>query len=153
MRGDQLARQWQLIQRLARSRAGCGLAGIAAAKAGARAVTANDIDRIALHAVALNAEANSVEIACDNADLTSWPGGSWDVIVAGDVCYERHPSEAIVGWLRRHAAGGATVLIGDPKRAYLPTSAIEPLVGYAARTEREVEDTDLRNAWVWRLEG
>ena len=131
--------------------AGCGLAGIAAKRAGARAVTANDIDGVALEAIVLNAAANEVAVDLRGDDLTTGGAEDWDVILAGDVCYERAAASAIVDWLKRQALRGTTVLLGDPKRAYLPTDDLEPVIGYAARTEREVEDTDLRNAWVWRL--
>ena len=48
---------------------GSGLVAIAAAKAGAASVTANDIDPWCEAAVALNATANSVTLAFDGTDL------------------------------------------------------------------------------------
>ena len=49
--------------------AGSGLTSIAAMKAGATSVLAADIDRYALVAIALNAEANGVRVGTTDADL------------------------------------------------------------------------------------
>ena len=65
--------------------------------------------------------------------------------------YERPLAERIEAWLRRLAAEGVEVLIGDPGRTYLPKSGLEKLVSYAVKTTRELEDTDVRNTSVWRL--
>ena len=46
MRGDQLARQWQLIQRLARSRAGCGLDELADDLGCVRRTVYRDLDAL-----------------------------------------------------------------------------------------------------------
>ena len=75
----------------------------------------------------------------------------WEVILVGDMCYERPLAERIEAWLRRLAGEGVEVLIGDPGRTYLPKSGMEKLVSYAVKTTRELEDTDVRNTSVWRL--
>ena len=49
----------------------------------------------------------------------------WDVILAGDVCYEAPMTGHILPWLRRMAAAGAEVLLADPGRAYLPREGLE----------------------------
>jgi predicted nicotinamide N-methyase len=49
------------------------------------------------------------------------------------------------------ADAGATVLLGDPGRTYLPKEGLERIIAYAVKTSRELEDTDLRNAVVWRV--
>ena len=77
----------------------------------------------------------------------------WDVILAGDVCYERAMTETVLAGLRRHAARGATVLVGDPGRAYLPESGLGLLGVYDVPTSRELEDSDIRSTSIWRLEG
>jgi len=133
--------------------AGSGLAGIAAAKAGAAVVVANEIDKFAAAAIALNAAANDVAIEIVVADWVGGPNRGWDVVLAGDVCYERPMAERVEVWLKMLAAGGALVLMGDPKRTYLPTSGIVEIARYSVRTTREIEDTDVRNAIVWRVIG
>jgi predicted nicotinamide N-methyase len=128
---------------------GSGLAAIAAAKAGAASVVANEIDAVAAAAIALNAEANDVSVDILIEDLVGGPN-RWDAILAGDVCYEQQPAARIVGWLREMARE-VPVWLGDPNRTYLPTEGLEPVVKYAVQTTREIEDTDVRNARVWRV--
>ncbi len=129
---------------------GCGLQGIAAARAGAAEVLASDIDPFALAALALNARLNGVELAISDRDLIGSDQG-WDVVLAGDVCYERPMAERVAAWLRQLAARGALVLLGDPGRTYLPGTGLERVTAYAVKTSRELEDSDVRNAVVWRV--
>ncbi len=130
---------------------GSGLQGIAAALAGARAVAAADIDPFARAAAGLNAGINGAEITIMEEDLLGQAGSGWDLVLAGDVCYEAPAAARIEAWLRRLADGGATVLLGDPGRTYLPKTGLERIISYAVKTSRELEDTDLRNAVVWRV--
>lgn len=130
--------------------AGSGLQGIAAAKAGAAAVEASEIDPFARAAIAANAALNAVEIGVRRDDLVGRDEG-WDAVLAGDVCYERAMAEAVFAWLQALAARGALVLLGDPGRTYLPKRGLERVTAYAVRTSRELEDTDVRNAVVWRV--
>ncbi|MEQ8327225.1 MAG: methyltransferase [Parvibaculum sp.] len=131
--------------------AGSGLIGIAAMKAGAASVLAADIDPFAIASIELNAVSNAVEIAATAEDLVGVENRGWDVILVGDMCYERPLSERIEAWLRRLAGEGVEVLIGDPGRTYLPKTGLEKLVSYAVMTTRELEDTDVRNTSVWRV--
>lgn len=131
--------------------AGSGLAAIAAAMAGAREVEASEIDPFAPHAMRLNAALNDVSIQPVPRDVTQEAGG-WDVILAGDVCYDRKESEATLTWLRVRAGEGADVLIGDPGRAYLPETGLTRLAEYTIETTLELEDASLKRTGVWRLE-
>ena len=131
--------------------AGSGLVAIAAAIAGARHVTANDIDAFAAAAIALNAGLNGVALALDTGDLTARSDGGWEVILAGDVCYERPMAERAIGWLRARAATGVTVLIADPGRSYLPKDGLAALARYCVPTSRELEDRTLWETTVYRL--
>ena len=131
--------------------AGSGLQGIAAAKAGAARVEAAEIDRFAEAAIALNAALNQVEIETVTADLIGAANPGWEVVLAGDVCYERPMAARVEAWLTELAAGGTEVLIGDPGRTYLPKSGLERITAYSVKTTRELEDSDVRNAVVWRV--
>ncbi|MGF1610224.1 MAG: methyltransferase [Kiloniellales bacterium] len=130
--------------------AGSGLQGIAAARAGAAAVTAAEIDPFAVAAIRLNAALNEVEIDVIEHDLVG-RSSAWDLILAGDVCYERPMAERVFAWLQALAAEGAEVLLGDPGRTYLPKAGLERVTAYAVKTSRELEDCDVRNAVVWRV--
>ena len=130
---------------------GSGIQGIAAARAGARSVAAADIDPFARAAVRLNAALNGVELSILEEDILGRADGDWDLVLAGDVCYEAPAAADIEAWLCRLADEGATVLLGDPGRSYLPKKGLERIISYGVKTSRELEDTDLRNAVVWRV--
>lgn len=129
---------------------GSGLSAIAAAKAGATAVVANEIDTFAVAAILLNAKINDVRIDCVLEDLIGRDDG-WDTVLAGDVCYEREMSARVFEWLQRLAARGATVLLGDPGRNYLPKADLHELAAYDVQTTRELEDREVRRTKVWRV--
>ncbi|MEX0922048.1 MAG: 50S ribosomal protein L11 methyltransferase [Rhodovibrionaceae bacterium] len=131
---------------------GSGLAALAAAKAGAAEVAACEIDPYALAAIGLNAALNACKIAVLSENQVGRDGG-WEVVLAGDVCYEKPMAEAVFAWLSALARGGVSVLLGDPGRSYLPKSGLEKLARYAVQTTRDLEDSDLRNAVVWRVTG
>jgi predicted nicotinamide N-methyase len=129
--------------------AGCGLAAIAAAKAGAGRVEAAEIDALAGEAIALNAAANGVAVAVTIADVVGAPG-RWDVILCGDVCYEAPMTRHILPWLRG-LSGAATVLVADPGRAFVPSDGVEEVARYAVPTSLELEDRTVRDTRVMRL--
>ena len=136
--------------------AGSGLSAIAAAMAGASAVTAADIDPFARAAIALNANTNGVDVALIEEDILGSPGdwpSDWDVILAGDVCYERPMAERVAAWFTELANAGRLVLIGDPGRSYLPGSGLREIARYLVPTTLELEYCTLRETVVWRWEG
>lgn len=129
---------------------GSGISAIAAMKAGARSVLATEIDPFAIAAIALNARVNDVSVESSIEDVVGRDDG-WETVIAGDVCYEREMSERVFGWLKALAARGATVLIGDPGRNYLPKSNMSELQVYDVQTTRELEDREVRRTKVWRV--
>ena len=131
--------------------AGSGLVAIAAAKAGAASALAAEIDHFAAAAITANAGLNDVDIAVWTDDLLGTVNPRWDVVTAGDVCYERPMADRVTGWLRRMAAGGALVLLGDPGRAYLPGEGLVEHARYVVPTSREVEDRETRETVIWEV--
>jgi predicted nicotinamide N-methyase len=129
---------------------GSGLVAIAAAKAGAAEVDACDIDPFAIAAIGINAAANGVGVAAVEADLVGRDGG-WDTVLAGDVCYERDLAQRATGWLFGLSRRGATVLIGDPGRSYLPNDRLEAVATYRVPVTRSLEDSDIKQSTVWRF--
>jgi predicted nicotinamide N-methyase len=127
---------------------GSGLAGIAAGKAGASPVSASDVDVFACAAIALNAKANSVAIEIVERDLIGLDG-PWDVVLAGDICYERDLADVVTSWLERLARRSVTVLIGDPGRAYLPRERLTALAAYEVPVTRALEDNEIKKTSVW----
>jgi predicted nicotinamide N-methyase len=133
--------------------AGSGVSSMAAAKAGAAAVVANDIDELSLIAARLNAKANSLAIETSSEDWLAGPEGApdADVVIAGDVCYEREMSVRALAWLRTHAARGRLVLLGDPGRNYFSAQGLEELARYDIPTSLQLENRGMRETVVWRV--
>jgi len=129
---------------------GSGLVAIAAAKAGASAVMACDIDPFCADAVALNADANGVAINFRSENLIDVDEG-WDTVLAGDVFYSRDFADALLPWFERLTARGATVLVGDPGRAYLPKARLVELASYQVPVTRDLEDAEVKKTIVWRM--
>ncbi len=129
---------------------GSGLVAIAAALAGAERVEASDVDAFAVAAIALNAAGNGVAVAPRLEDLVGADEG-WSVVLAGDVAYEKGMSEAVTAWLASLATRGATVLIGDPGRAYLALDRLERLIDYRVPVTRELEDAEIKRTGVFRF--
>ncbi|WP_243370497.1 class I SAM-dependent methyltransferase [Microvirga solisilvae] len=129
---------------------GSGLVAIAAMKAGAAEVTACDIDKFAIAAIELNAEANGVSVTPTRADLIGEDQG-WDTVLAGDICYERDLAERVTDWLFALSRRGATVLIGDPGRSYLPQERLERLALYEVPVTRTLEDAEIKKTSVWQF--
>jgi len=131
--------------------AGSGLVAIAAAKAGAAAVLAAEIDPFAAAAIAANAELNGAAIDVTTRNLLDTADPRWEIVTAGDVCYERPMADRVTGWLRGLAARGILVLLGDPGRAYLPDKGLTERARYLVPTSRELEDRDTRETIVWQV--
>ncbi|MFS2175546.1 methyltransferase [Rhizobium pisi] len=129
---------------------GSGLVGIAAVMAGAREVTASDIDPWTETAIRLNAGANHVSLGFTGADLIGRAVDA-DIVLAGDVFYDRAFADALVPWFERLAAEGKTVLVGDPGRSYLPRERLEYRAVYQVPVTRALEDSEIKKTTVWRF--
>lgn len=129
---------------------GSGLVGIAAAKAGAASVVAPDTDPFSASAVAMNAAANGVALKCTSTNLIGTDHG-WDVVLAGDVFYDRSLAAELTPWFGALTRRGAIVLIGDPGRSYLPRHLLEPLAAYQIAVTRVLEDAEVKHTTVWRF--
>jgi predicted nicotinamide N-methyase len=129
---------------------GSGLVGIAAAKAGAATVLAADTDPYCEAAVRLNAAANAVTIDYTAQNLIGADEG-WDVVLAGDVFYDRELASRLTPWFDTLVARGAIVLVGDPGRSYLPKERMQSLAVYEVPVTRVLEDAEVKRTTVWRF--
>jgi predicted nicotinamide N-methyase len=127
--------------------AGSGIVALAAAKAGAASVLAADIDKFSIAAILANAAANGLIIATTSDDVIG-STESYDVILVGDMCYERPLAERLMAWLK---TSKAEILLGDPGRNYFPKDGLTKLAQYSVATTRELEDREIRETGVWRL--
>ncbi|MFC7276075.1 class I SAM-dependent methyltransferase [Paractinoplanes rhizophilus] len=129
---------------------GSGLVAVAAARAGAAPVTANDIDPYSLAAAEANAIANDVEVALFEGDvLDTDPEAA--VILAGDVFYSREMAARVLPFLRRAAGRGCLVLVGDPGRAYLPADGLIERAAYDVPVIESLESVPFRHTSVWQV--
>jgi predicted nicotinamide N-methyase len=129
--------------------AGCGLAAIAALKAGAGQVDAAEIDPFAGAAILLNSSVNNLIVNVLMSDIVNAPC-RWDVILCGDVCYEAPMTNHIIPWLRR-CARQALVIIADPGRKYVPVDGCETIAQYVVPTSLALEDSVSRVVTLFRL--
>ena len=113
--------------------AGSGLVAIAAARAGAAHVLAVDNDADAVAAAEANAAANAVAIECLHADLLDGPPPAVDVVLVGDLFYDRAVAARATDFLERCGESGARILVGDPGRAFLPLGRLGRIADYPAR--------------------
>jgi predicted nicotinamide N-methyase len=128
---------------------GSGMVGIAAAKAGAASVLCADIDAFCEAALRLNAEANGVIVRYTEEDLLGAPAPAVDVILAGDISYEKDTAARVRAWLAAAHAAGARVLMGDPDRSYFSRDGLTQLAQYQVETTRELEDLAFKRSAVW----
>jgi predicted nicotinamide N-methyase len=129
---------------------GCGLVAIAACKAGAGAVIAADVDPFSRAACTLNAAENGVDFAFTGEDLIGTDDG-WDMVLAGDVFYDRELAARLEPWFSALRLRGAEVLVGDPGRSYLPKDRLEALAVYEVPVSRALEDSEVKRTTVWRF--
>jgi predicted nicotinamide N-methyase len=128
---------------------GSGLVAIAAALAGARVVTACDVDEMAAVAARMNAAANGVDLETLTADVLTSSVDA-EVVLAGDVFYDRDMAAAVLPFLGRVAEAGALVLVGDPSRPYLPKERFELVAAYEVPVPRSLEGVAVLPTTVWR---
>lgn len=129
---------------------GSGLVAIAAAMAGGAHIEASEIDEFAEVAIAMNARENGVEVAVLAEDVVGADRG-WDVILAGDVSYQKDMAEPVTDWLETLARRGALVLVGDPRRSYLALDRLECLIEYGVPVTRALEDAEIKRTGVFKF--
>lgn len=130
--------------------AGSGLSALAPMLAGAASCLAADIDMLALVAIRLNAEANGLIVTTTAEDLLARPPTAFDVILVGDLFYERELAERVLAFITHATGQGTLVLIGDPKRNYFPRDRFTKVADYRVPVTRELEDAEIKDTSVWQ---
>ena len=130
---------------------GSGMVGIAAIKAGAASVLCADIDLFSVAAIAVNAALNDVLLEVTSDDLLGGAAPDADVILVGDLFYEKSVAERCLLWLVKAQAKGIDILIGDPGRSYLPKDCLIKVAEYSVPVSRDLEDAEIKRTAVWRL--
>jgi predicted nicotinamide N-methyase len=130
---------------------GSGLCAIVAMRLGAAGSIGIDVDPFAEAALALNARSNAVRVGFIGRDLLDEEPPATDVLLVGDTWYEGPLAERVMPWLRRAAATGTRVLVGDPGRRYLPADGLVQLAAYDVRTTTQLEDRVVVRGRVFTL--
>lgn len=130
---------------------GSGLVAIAAARTGATAVRAVEVDPLAVAAITLNAEANGVRVDAELGDILDGDPGNAELVLAGDVFYSAAMANRVLRFLLRAARSGAQVLVGDPGRAFLPRDRFDELASYDVPVSEALESARVKRTTVWRL--
>ncbi|MEV6487448.1 50S ribosomal protein L11 methyltransferase [Actinoplanes sp. NPDC051633] len=125
---------------------GSGLVAIAAARAGAAAVTAVDSDPAAVAAALRNAAANDVVIAA-----ATTPPPAADVVLAGDAFYTERVAEQMTATLLAARRSGARILVGDPGRGYFPERLFDRTAEYDVPVPPALESTQRLTTIVWEM--
>ncbi len=129
---------------------GSGLTAIAAALAGAAIVTASELDPFAIAAINVNAAANNVRVSTTGNVLDTDPDDT-DLVLAADIWYERQLSAKALAFLMRARAQGASVLVGDVGRAFLPRQAMRELAAYEVPVVADLENAPVKRALILTL--
>jgi predicted nicotinamide N-methyase len=132
---------------------GSGLVAIAALKAGARTVLAADIDPFAVAAIKLNLSrlSDNATWQITSQDLLNKSPADCDVILVGDLFYEKHLAERVFAWLQQAQSNNTSILIGDPGRSYLPKDKLIKCTEYNVPVTRDLEDAEIKRTAVWTL--
>ena len=130
---------------------GGGVVALAASLAGARSVEAADVDPYAIQALRANANLNRVGVLPLLDDLIDSDPLPWDVVVAGDLWYERFTARRATSWLYALASTGVRVICGDLARAYSPRTGIRTLATYSVAASERLEQGQVATPFVWEF--
>lgn len=130
---------------------GSGLTALAPMQAGATSALAADIDALALIATRMNAAANGLEVLTTAEDLLARPPDRFDVVLVGDLFYERQLADKVLAYIDAARAAGALVLIGDPQRNYFPRDRFSQVAEFRVPVTRELEDAEIKRTAVWQV--
>lgn len=131
---------------------GSGVASIAAARAGAYRVIANDIDPVALEIAKHNFLANGVSVEICGRNLVESPDGlPLDLILVADLFYHRTAAYSLVNFLRAMKKNGVQVLIADGNRPFTPATGIDLIASETIPVCKELEGVPHREVKLLSL--
>jgi predicted nicotinamide N-methyase len=135
--------------------AGGGIASLAAVRAGAAAVTANDVDPWALLTTRLAAERNGVALQTCAGDLTGDAAAlaDFDVLLCSELAYERSAARPQRALVEQAIALGMGVLLADAGRTYFDTLGLEEVACFELAVPQDLEGVAVRTARVYRAPG
>ncbi len=130
---------------------GGGVVALACAFAGASEVVANDIDPWALAVTRLAAAAQGLRVTTLERDLTAMPTavGTWDVVLCGDLGYDRSSAPTERAVLEAARQNGARLLVADAGRTYFDGNGFRAIAAFDVAVPEDLEGKALRRATVY----
>jgi predicted nicotinamide N-methyase len=90
-------------------------------------------------------------VAAPGAPGAVVPGSVPDVVLAADVFYQRELAALALTFLKAARRVGATVLVADPGRAFVPGAELIPVTAYELPVLSVLEDTPVKTVTIYRL--
>jgi predicted nicotinamide N-methyase len=132
---------------------GGGIAALAAARAGAAEVTANDLDPWALATTRIAAARQALSLSFCLSDLTTAsirPDG-FDVVLCSDLAYEKGLAPKQRAFLERMRHQGARVLVADAGRTHFTSNGLRLIQSYTVGVPKDLEGVETRIASVFEM--
>jgi predicted nicotinamide N-methyase len=132
---------------------GGGVAALAAARADALRVVANDVDPWALAVARLAARRQHLYLDFLQEDLTEHPRHvtGYDVVLCSDLAYERRAAPKQRALLERARTDGARVLVADAGRKYFEDKGLLFIAEYRLMVPQDLEGVTERVARVFEM--
>jgi predicted nicotinamide N-methyase len=92
-----------------------------------------------------------VALEATGRDLLAAKPDRFDVVLVGDLFYERPLAEKVLAFIEAARAEDAAVLVGDPRRSYFPRERFVEVTRYSVPVTRDLEDAEIKHTTVWRL--
>jgi predicted nicotinamide N-methyase len=145
--------QWVQGLRVLDFGCGGGVAALAAARAGAGVVVANDVDPWALATARLAAQRQELHIGTWCADLTRMTdlAADFDLILCSDLAYEKRMAPRQRAVLDGAARAGVRVLVADAGRKYFRTDGLQEIACFHIDVPADLEGVERRTARVFQL--
>lgn len=133
--------------------AGGGIASMAAVRAGARDVVANDIDPWAGAVLQRAAVQQGMTIISLVADLTEniVAVDGFGVVLCSEMAYEKRMVPRYAALLQRARNRGARVFLADAGRTYFDARGLKQIAEYTLTVPRDLEGVDVRVAKVFEM--
>lgn len=132
---------------------GGGVAALAAARAEALRVVANDVDPWALAVARIAGRRQKLYLDFLLEDLTEHPRHvtGYDIVLCSDLAYEKRSAPKQRALLERARADGARVLVADAGRTYFEDRGLEQIAEYALMVPKDLEGVEQRIARVYEM--
>ena len=132
---------------------GGGVAALAAARADALRVVANDVDPWALAVTRIAGHRQRLYLDLLQEDLTEHPRHvtGFDIVLCSDLAYERRTAPKQRALLERARADGARVLVADAGRTYFEDRGLSLLAEYRLVVPQDLEGVTHRTARVFEM--